>query len=119
MSTRTILIVDDEPAARYALRRALEHAYRVAEAESVGAAREAFPRERPDLVLLDLVMKDEDGLALLRWMREQDLPPPVIIVSALDTAKTAVEALKLGAADYIVKGFDVEELRKRVANLLR
>jgi len=119
MPAKTILIVDDEPAARYALRRALEHAYRIAEAESVAAARDAFPRERPELVLLDLVMKEEDGLALLRWMREQGRAQPVIIITALDTARTAVEALKLGAADYLVKGFDVEELRKRVANLLK
>ena len=119
MATKTILIVDDEPAARYALRRALEHAYRIAEADSVAAAREAFPRERPALVLLDIVMNDEDGLALLHWMREQGHEQPVIIVSALDTARKAVEALKLGAADYLVKGFDVEELRKRVGNLMR
>jgi DNA-binding NtrC family response regulator len=119
MPAKTILIVDDEPAARYALRRALEHAYRIAEAESVAAAREAFLRERPALVLLDLVMNDEEGLELLRWMREQGHEQPVIIVSALDTARKAVEALKLGATDYLVKGFDVEELRKRAGNLVR
>ena len=119
MPAKTILIVDDEPAARYALRRALEHAYRIAEAESVATAREAFPRERPVLVLLDIVMNDEEGLAFLRWMREQGYQQPVIIVSALDTARKAVEALKLGATDYLVKGFDVEELRKRVGNLVR
>jgi DNA-binding NtrC family response regulator len=119
MATRTILIVDDEAPARYALRRALEHTYRIAEADSVAAAREALVREKPDLVLLDIVMNDEDGLAFLRWMRDQCHEHPVIVVSALDTARTAVEALKLGAADYLVKGFDVEELRKRVGNLLR
>ena len=116
---RTILIVDDEPAARYGLRRALEHKYRIAEAENAAAAREALGREMPDVVLLDIVMPGEDGLALLRWMREHESEQPVLIVSALDTAKTAVEALRLGAADYIVKGFDIEELRKRVGNLVR
>src|SRR6266446_377566 len=89
---KTILIVDDESAARYGLRRALEAKYRVAEADSAEAAREALTREQPDLVLL---------------------------VSALDTAKTAVEALQLGAADYLVKGFELEELRQRVATLLK
>ncbi|MBI3668481.1 MAG: sigma-54-dependent Fis family transcriptional regulator [Acidobacteria bacterium] len=116
---RTILIVDDEPAARYGMRRALEHKYRIAEAESAAAAREDVVRERPDVVLLDVVMVGEDGLALLRWMREQGHEQPVLMVSALDTARTAVEALKLGAADYLVKGFDIEELRKRVANLVK
>ncbi len=100
---RTILIVDDEPAARYGLRRALEHKYRIAEADSAAAAREAIGRERPDVVLLDIVMPGDDGLALLRWLREQGHEHPVLVVSALDTAKTAVEALKSGAADYLVK----------------
>ncbi len=116
---RTVLIVDDEPAARYGLRRALEHKYRVAEADTAAAAREAFVRERPDVVLLDVVLPGEDGLSFLRWMREQGHEQPVLMVSALDTARKAVEALREGAADYLVKGFDIEELRKRVANLLK
>jgi DNA-binding NtrC family response regulator len=119
MPVKTILIVDDEAASRYALRRALEHAYRIAEADSAAAAREALVRERADLVLLDIVMSGEDGMSFLRWMREAGHAQPVIVVSALDTARTAVEALKLGAADYLAKGFDVEELRKRVGNSLR
>jgi DNA-binding NtrC family response regulator len=116
---RTILVVDDEPNARYGLRRALEQKYAVLEAESAAAAREALARQRPDLILLDLVMPGEDGHTFLRWLGGQENAPPVLVVSALDTAKAAVEALQLGAADYIVKGFDLEELRRRVANLLR
>jgi DNA-binding NtrC family response regulator len=116
---KTVLIVDDETAARYGLRRALEHKYRIAEADTVAAGREAMIRERPDVVLLDVVMPDEDGLALLRWMREQGHEQPVLMISALDTARTAVNALNQGAADYLVKGFDIEELRKRVANLVK
>jgi DNA-binding NtrC family response regulator len=113
------MIVDDEPAARYGLRRALEAKYRIAEADSAEAAREALPREKPDLVLLDVVLPGQDGLSFLKWMREQGSDVPVLMVSALDTAKTAVEALRLGAADYLVKGFELEELRQRVSNLLK
>ncbi len=116
---KTILIVDDEPAARYGLRRALEAKYRIAEADSAEVAREALGREQPDLVLLDVVLPGQDGLSFLRWMREQGSEVPVLMVSALDTAKTAVEALQLGAADYLVKGFELEELRQRVATLLK
>src|SRR6267142_844987 len=116
---KTILIVDDEPAARYGLRRALEAKYRIAEADSAEAATEALAREQPDLVLLDVVLPGQDGLSFLRWMREQGSEIPVLMVSAQDTAKTAVEALQLGAADYLVKGFELEELRQRVANLLK
>ncbi len=116
---RTILIVDDEPAARYGLRRALEGKYRIAEADSAEAARLALNSEHPDLVLLDVVLPGQSGLEFLRWMRELGSDVPVLMVSALDTAKTAVEALQLGAADYLVKGFELEELRQRVANLLK
>ena len=116
---RTILIVDDEPPARYGMRRALEGSYKISEAASATAARAAVASQHFDLILLDLIMPDEDGLAFLRSLRAGGDETPVLIVSALDTARTAVEALHGGAADYIVKGFDIEELRARVANLLR
>jgi DNA-binding NtrC family response regulator len=116
---KTILIVDDEPAARYGLRRALEGKYRIAEADSAEAARDSLNTEQPDLILLDVVLPGQGGLEFLRWMRDQGNELPVLMVSALDTAKTAVEALQLGAADYLVKGFELEELRQRVANLLK
>ena len=116
---KTILIVDDEPAARYGLRRALESKYRIAEAESAEAARDALATEKPDLVLLDIVLPGQDGLSFLKWMREQGSEIPVLMVSALDAAKTAVDALQLGASDYLVKGFELDELRQRVANLLK
>ncbi len=116
---KTILIVDDEPASRYALRRALENRYRIVEADSAGAARSALLSDKPDLLLLDVVLPGEDGLAFLKWLRQEGNELPVLMVSALDTARTAVEALQLGAADYLVKGFELEELRQRVANLLK
>src|SRR5262244_3203810 len=116
---KTILIVDDEPAARYGLRRALESRYRIAEAESAEAARTTIPTEKPDLILLDVVMPGQDGVSFLRALREEGNDVPVLMVSALDTAKTAVEALRVGAADYLVKGFEHDELRARVANLLK
>jgi DNA-binding NtrC family response regulator len=113
---KTILIVDDEPAARYGLRRALESNYRIAEADSAEAAREAFTRERPDLILLDVIMPGEDGLSFLRWMREKESDIPVLMVSAVDKVNTVGDAYKLGAKDYIEKGFDLGDLRNRVAN---
>jgi DNA-binding NtrC family response regulator len=116
---RTVLVVDDEPAARYGLKRALEGRYRVVEADSAAAARATIASEAPDLLLLDVVMPGEDGLAFLKWLRSEGNELPVLMVSALDTAKPAVEALQYGAADYLVKGFDLEELRTRVANLLK
>src|SRR5450755_4665456 len=112
---KTILIVDDEPAARYGLRRALEAGYRIVEADSAETAREALRRGQPDLLLLDVMLPGQDGLSLLRSLRDEGNDVPVLMISALDTAKTAIEALRLGAADYLVKGFELEELRQRVA----
>ncbi|HKF25383.1 MAG TPA: sigma-54 dependent transcriptional regulator [Candidatus Acidoferrum sp.] len=116
---KTILIVDDEPAARYGLRRALESKYRIAEADSAEASRQTMLAEKPDLILLDVVLPGMDGLSFLKLIRDQGSHVPVLMVSALDAAKTAVEALRLGAADYLVKGFELDELRQRVANLLK
>jgi len=116
---KTVLIIDDEPAARYALRRALENHYQIAEADSAREARSALVTAKPDLLLLDVILPGEDGISFLKWLREQGNELPVLMVSALDTAKTATQALQLGAADYLVKGFELEELRQRVANLLK
>jgi len=75
--------------------------------------------EKPDLVLLDVVLPGMDGLSFLKLIRDQGNMVPVLMISALDSAKTAVEALQLGAADYLVKGFELDELRQRVSNLLK
>jgi DNA-binding NtrC family response regulator len=115
----TILIVDDEPAARYGMRRALEGDHKICEAGSAREARTGLAGHPTDLILLDLSMLEEDGLSFLRSLRESGDRTPVLIVSALDSARTAVDALQSGAADYLVKGFDISELRARVANLLR
>ena len=119
MSVRTILLVDDEPNARYGMRRALESKYKIVEAGSAAEARAGLNAVGPDLILLDMVMPDEVGLSFLRSLRASGNKTPVLIVSALDTASTAVEALRAGAQDYIVKGFDIEELRHRVAAILQ
>lgn len=116
---KTVLIVDDEPAARYGLRRALESKYRIAEADSAESARTALETERPDLLLLDIVLPGLDGISFLKSIRDEGYTLPALMVSALDTAKTAVDALRVGAADYLVKGFELDELRQRVANLLK
>src|SRR5580692_3657393 len=97
---KTILVVDDEPAARYALKRALESRYRILEADSAAAARSTLASVDTELLLLDGVLAGECGISFLRWLREQGNDLPVLMVSALDTARTAVEALQLGAADY-------------------
>src|ERR1700739_2900311 len=116
---KTVLTAAAEPASRDGLRRALENRYRIAEADSAAVARSTLATEKPGLLLLHVILPGEDGISFLKWLRQEGYDLPVLMVSALDTAKTAVEALQLGAADYLVKGFELEELRQRVANLLK
>src|SRR4030066_609571 len=93
----TILVVDDELGARQALEVILEDDYRVLSVESGRKTLEVLQRESIDLILLDVNMPDMDGLEVLRKIKEQDEERDVIMVSALNLARKAAEAIKLGA----------------------
>ena len=115
---KRILLVDDEAGIRASLKVVLEPAYETLSASTTQEGLDLFRRESPHLVLLDVVMPDMDGLALLKMIREEDARIPVIMLTGTKTVKTAVAAMKLGAADYLAKPFDVEELRLIVAKTL-
>ena len=116
---RTILIVDDEPNMRWVLGRALEQAgYVVHSAESGDDAAGLLARVAIDLVLLDLKLRGEDGLTILRRLRERQPDLVVLILTAYGTVPTAVEAMQLGAADFLRKPFDVEEVVFKIARAL-
>jgi DNA-binding NtrC family response regulator len=117
--TRTILIVDDEPNMRWVLGHALEQAgYVVHSAESGDDAAGLLARVPIDLVLLDLKLRGEDGLTILRRLRERQPDLVVLILTAYGTVPTAVEAMQLGAADFLRKPFDVEEVVFKIARAL-
>ncbi|WP_447972841.1 response regulator [Nitrospira sp. Kam-Ns4a] len=115
---KRVLVIDDEPGVRTSLKMALEPTYEVVCAADANEGIELFRRESPHLVLLDLVLPDTDGLTLLPTLHAEDRSVPVIMLTALKTVKTAVDAMKAGAADYLTKPFDVEELRVLVAKTL-
>lgn len=115
---KRILLVDDEAGIRASLKVVLEPVYETLSASTAQEGLDQFRRESPHLVLLDVVMPGMDGLALLKMIREEDARVPVIMLTGTKTVKTAVEAMKLGAADYLSKPFDVEELRLIVAKTL-
>ena len=115
---RTLLVVDDEPSARYALRRACEAHYGVAEAGSVAEARERLAARRPDIVLLDYNLPGEDGMVLLRELSAAPDSPAVIMITAHGSERVAVEAMKAGAYDYLAKPYELDELRLVVARAL-
>lgn len=108
---RKILIADDEANMRWVLERALSKAgYEVETAEDGQLALERALAERPDLVLLDLKMPKLDGLSVLRRLKEHYPDLLIIMMTAHGSAATAIEAMKAGAHDYLMKPFDMEEL---------
>ena len=110
----TILVVDDELGARQSLEVILEDDYRVLSAENGREALEVLQRESIDLILLDVNMPDMDGLEVLRRIREQDEALDVIMVSALNLARKAVDSIRLGAYDYITKPYEPEDILSTV-----
>jgi DNA-binding NtrC family response regulator len=114
-----LLIVDDEEAARYGMRRALGgFGYEIAEAESVEEARVRLTEQRPDLLLLDVNLPGTSGLEFLGELQGIENPPLVILITAHGSERMAVEAIKSGAHDYLSKPFELDELRLVVKNAL-
>jgi DNA-binding NtrC family response regulator len=114
----TLLIVDDELGARQSLEVILEDDFHVLTAESGQEALKIVQKEPVDLVLLDIHMPEMDGLEVLRKIREKDEEIDIIIVSALNLARKAVDAMKLGAYDYITKPYEPEDILSTVARVI-
>ena len=108
---RKILVVDDEASVRDSLRMIFKRDYQVIMAAGADEAVEKVRNEEPDLVFLDIILPEKNGLEALKEIRQMQSMTPVVMVTATKTVKTAVEAMKLGAHDYITKPFDVEELK--------
>ncbi len=119
MDTSRILIVEDEPALADAMRYGLEReGFRCSVSSDGREALKRFTTERPNLVLLDLMLPGLAGVDICREIRMKD-STPIIIVSARDSETDKVLGLELGADDYITKPFSVRELIARVRTVLR
>ncbi|MEU3567903.1 response regulator transcription factor [Kitasatospora sp. NPDC036755] len=115
-----LLVVDDEPALRDALESSLAfEGYEVATATDGYEALESVERDRPDLVLLDIMMPRMDGLTAVRRMRSRGDTVPVLMLTARDAVGDRVTGLDVGADDYLAKPFELDELLARVRALLR
>src|SRR5262249_36473948 len=113
-----VLVVDDEPGVRESLRMLLKEDFDVTAVGDVDAALAALDERPSDAVLLDLVMPGRTGLDFLRELAERDTAPPVLVLSATRTVATAVEAMKLGAKDFVTKPFEIDALGLRLRGLL-
>ena len=115
-----ILIADDDRAVRDALRRALAlGGYEVELAEGGQQALDAVAIAAPDAIVLDIGMPDVDGLEVCRRLRRAGDRVPILMLTARDAIADRIEGLDAGADDYLVKPFDVGELRARLRALLR
>lgn len=118
MPQPSLLIVDDEPGVRESLRFVFNRDFRVLEAGSCEEAIRKVREESPEIILLDIVMPGTDGLEALRQIKGLHPQGQVIMLTALNTARTAFVAKETGAFDYVTKPFDVDELRLRVERAL-
>jgi two-component system KDP operon response regulator KdpE len=114
-----LLLVEDDPDLRSSLSASLAGlGYVVRQAGTARDALEAWAAARPDLILLDLGLPDADGLSIVRHVR-RDATTPILVISARHQERDRVEALELGADDYLTKPFGIPELIARVHALLR
>jgi DNA-binding response OmpR family regulator len=115
----TILLVEDDPDTARSLTKALESSgYRVTAVDTGAEARSIIEHVRPDLILLDLMLPDTDGLVLTTALKTLT-NAPIIICSARQEQVDRVLGLKLGADDFVAKPFDLDELEARIEAVLR
>lgn len=116
----SVLVVDDEPPIRRLLRTSLgAQDFEVFEAPDAATAFTLVAAERPEVVLLDLTLPDLDGIEVIRRLRGNGDRTPIIVLSSRGDEKGKVEALDLGADDYVTKPFGMSELVARIRTALR
>lgn len=121
MAGKQILVVDDEIGIRELLSEILfDEGYQVHLAENAAQARDFRNEREPDMVLLDIWMPEVDGITLLKeWVEQDLLTMPVVMMSGHGTIETAVEATRIGAADFLEKPIALQKLLSTIAKTLR
>ena len=112
MRAETILVVDDEKLIRWSLKQNLQkESFNVLEADTVQKGLELVSEIEPDLIILDQRLPDGTGIEFIQKLRENSFDNPIVMLSAVDTSNVAVQAMKLGAFDYVTKPVDIDELK--------
>jgi DNA-binding NtrC family response regulator len=114
----TILVVDDEHGVRQSFNMVLKDEFKVLLAGSGNEAIDIFSKNAVDLILLDILLPDIDGIDLLERLKEMDPNTEIIMVTAVKEIQTAVKAIKLGAYEYIIKPFVVDEVKTAIRHAL-
>jgi DNA-binding NtrC family response regulator len=118
MSSPLLLAVDDEVGVRESLKMVFAKDYRLLEAASVDAAMFKVQEERPQVVLLDILMPKTDGIEILRQIKAIHPSCEVIMLTGVNSQQLAAKAMDFGAFDFISKPFDVVDLRQKVKKAL-
>jgi len=113
-----ILVVNDETNVRKALTEILEDEYVIVTAEEGKEVIEKIEQGKPDLLIFDLKLPEIEGLQIIKKIKEIYPHLPVIVTSAIAEIKTVVEAMRLGAEEYLIKPFHLEELKRAVGQIL-
>jgi two-component system OmpR family response regulator len=114
-----ILLVEDDPVLAHGIALALKSSSVVDHGSRVSFAIDALKQVQYDCVVLDLGLRDGDGLEVLKWLRSHRSAVPVLVVTARDTLADRIRGLDNGADDYLVKPFELAELEARIRALLR
>ena len=115
---QTILIVDDDKSIRYSLKRMMEGKYAILTAQNGNEALERVREGSPDLIIMDIKMPGRSGIEVLKEIKLIDPKALVIIMTAYGTTETAIEAMKYGAYDYILKPFPIPQMKRLVDKAL-
>src|SRR5262245_23513001 len=111
----TLLVIDDEESVRYSFRRVFESDdVQLLTAATAAEGLEQVRKHGPDVVVLDLQLPDRSGLDVFRQIQAEDPKRPVVFITAHGTTETAIEAMKGGAFDYLVKPVDLERLSQLI-----
>ena len=119
MNKKSILIVDDEESIRVSLEAILKKKYYVNTAETGLTALKMLQNDHYDLTLSDIKMDDMNGIALLKKVKEKFPKTPVLLMTGYSSLNTAIEALRLGASDYLIKPCSKKEVFASVARCLK
>ena len=115
---KSMLIVDDDRGSRESLRQIFTVLYQIRLAENAAQALRQLAQQPVDIVLLDVMMPEKDGVTLLKELNDLYPGLPCIMVSASPSVRPVVDSIKAGACDFVIKPFDVEEIRRIVARVL-
>ena len=118
MSLPLLLAVDDERGVRESVKMVFCKDYRLLEAESVDAAIRQVQEEKPQVVLLDVLMPKTDGIEILRQIKRINPSCEVIMLTGVNSQQLAAKAMDFGAFDFIAKPFDIVDLRQKVKKAL-